>query len=62
MRRPYTVPELRAMNLPTFRLSPLPEVAKSFGHDPISLDRAAYENAAAMVEKCRPNNFHNSGE
>jgi hypothetical protein len=49
MTRPYTLPELRAMNLRTFRLSPLPEVSREFGHSPAILDRVAAEHSAEMV-------------
>lgn len=53
MTRPFTMAELRAMNLKTFRLSPLPEVARDFGHSTVILDRVASEHSASICRRLR---------
>jgi len=51
--RPFTPTELRSMDLRHFRLSPLPEVSRDFGHSTVILDRVASEHSATLCERMR---------
>lgn len=54
MTRPFTIAELKAMNLRTFRFGTAPRATvKEFGWDTLTLDRVASEHSATICERMR---------